>query len=175
MSARSAAPVRGAVALFASGLLVVAAGCGGKPVGTVAGKVTFQGKALKGGGVSFVSVDGDRSYAASIAPDGSYKVNEIRGGRYKVTVENNALKGQEKVGPGGLAAPPPIVPAGAKGGPPPGANLPEGYVASDPNAMKANASGKNYTPVPAKYLSAETTDLTYEFKGGDDTFQIELK
>lgn len=171
MSACSAAPVRGAVVLFAAGLLVVA-GCN-KPVGTVSGKVTYQGKALKGGGVTFVSTDGGRSFAGIIGPDGSYKVTEIVGGTYKVTVDNNSLKGQERTGPA-TAAPPPLVPAGAKGGPPPGANLPAGYVASDPNAMKANAAGKNYVALPPKYLSADTTDITYEFKG-DDTFNVELK
>lgn len=175
MPFRTAAPIRGAAFLFAAGLVIVA-GCS-KPVGSVSGKVTFQGKALKGGGVTFVSTDGSRSVAGTIGPDGTYKVPEIFGGSYKVTVENNSLKGQEKIGmgPGGTAAPPPLIPKGAKGGAPPGANLPEGYTPSDPNAMKANASGKNYTPIPAKYLSAETTDLVYEFKGGDDTFDIPLK
>src|SRR5262245_30640892 len=125
MSGRSAAPVRGAVALFGVGLLVVA-GCN-KPVGTVSGKVTYQGKALKGGGVTFVSADGGRSFVGAIGPDGSYKVPDIVAGTYKVTVDNNSLKGQEKtMGPGGTAAPPPLVPAGAKGGAPAGANLPEG-------------------------------------------------
>ncbi|HYH64830.1 MAG TPA: hypothetical protein VD866_09075 [Urbifossiella sp.] len=171
MSPRSAAPVRGAVALFAVGLLVVA-GCN-KPVGTVSGKVTYQGKALKGGGVTFVSANGDRSFVGPIGPDGSYKVPDIVGGTYKVTVDNSSLKGQEKMG--GTAAPPPLVPKGAKGGPPPGANLPEGYVASDPNAMKAVASGANYTAINPKYLKAETTDIEYTFKGGDDTFNVELK
>jgi len=173
MSPRSAAPVRGAVALFAVGLIVVA-GCN-KPVGSVSGRVTYQGKALKGGGVTFVSANGDRSFAGSIGPDGSYKVPELVGGTYKVTVDNNSLKGQEKSGAGGTAAPPPLVPAGAKGGAPAGANLPEGYVASDPNAMKANATGANYTAIPPKYLKAETTDVEYTFKGGDDTFNVELK
>lgn len=172
MSARSAAPARGAVVLFAAGLLL-AAGCS-KPVGTVSGKVTYQGKELKGGGVAFVSTDGGPSFAGTIGPDGSYRVPEIRGGTYKVTVDNSALKAPTTTMGPGMGAPP-IVPKGAKGGPPPGANVPEGYVASDPNAMKANAAGKNYVALPPKYLSADTTDITYEFKGGDDTFNVELK
>ncbi|MFO0796223.1 MAG: carboxypeptidase-like regulatory domain-containing protein [Gemmataceae bacterium] len=168
---RSAAPVRGAAFLFVAAFAVV--GCG-RPVGSVSGTVTYDGKALKGGGVAFVSTDGGESFAASITPEGTYKVPNIRGGSYKVTVDNTSLKSPDR-GAGGKVTPTVVVPPGAKFTPPPGANIPEGYTPSNPNAMKDLASGKNYVELPKKYLSADSTDLTFTFKGGDVTFPIDLK
>lgn len=163
-----------AVALFAA---VLVAGCG-RPVGSVTGTVTYQGKTLKGGGVTFVSTEGGRSFAATITAEGTYTVPDIVGGDYKVCVDTSSLKGATTTTtsiPGAAAHAQPVVPKGAKTAPPPGVAMPEGYGASDPNAMKSNAAAKRYVAIPPKYADVNATDLTYTFKGGAETFNIELK
>jgi hypothetical protein len=161
-----------ALGLFCATSLVLV-GCQ-RPVGSVSGKITYQGKVLKGGGVSFVSTDGGQSFAAGIAEDGTYKVPDLRGGAYKVCVETSSLKaassGSPYAGVGG-----PKKSKTEKAGPPPGANVPEGYTPSDPAAAAAVTSAKRYVAIPEKYSSPDTTDLTYEFKGGAETFDIDLK
>lgn len=68
----------GLLTLAAIGLL---AGCGGssKPVGTVSGKVTFQGMPVNEGIVTFVRVGGSGSGAGPIA-SGAYSAKGVDGG-----------------------------------------------------------------------------------------------
>lgn len=166
------APVpRLAGAVFLLTALLVA-GCS-RPVGTLAGKVSHKGKALKGGSVSFVSTEGLPSYAAGIKEDGTYSIPEIRGGHYKVCVETSSIKpAAQASGAGGAQAP--VIPKGMKSAPPAGANIPEGYHASDPAAMALASNAKKYMPIPPKYADVGTTDLEYTFKGGTETHDIEL-
>lgn len=153
--------------------LLCLAGCG-RPVGSVKGKVTYQGKALKGGGVGFVSTDGGRSYGSGIGEDGSYTIPDLEGGSYKITVETESLRGAQ--GPTGTMGPKtPSIPKGAKTGPPPGANVPEGYTPSDPAAAAAANGLKRYVKIPGHYAETDKTDLTFTFKGGDVTHDIDLK
>ncbi len=167
MPARFRAPVLGAVALVAA-LLV--AGCG-RPVGTVTGKVTYLGKALKGGNVSFVSTEGGPSFASGISAEGTYRVPDIRGGAYKVCVETASLKPPPPT-PGVLGVPKAALKGG---GAPPGVTVPEGYTPSDPAAMKAAGASKRYTEIPPKYAEPGTTDVEYTYTGGTQTFDIDLK
>jgi hypothetical protein len=157
-----------AVAAFAA---LTVAGCG-RPVGSLSGKVTYNGKAIRGGNVTFVSTDGGSSFTGTITADGTYAVPQMAGGDYKVCVETASAKPATTSAPGGVL---PAIPKGAKVGPPPGANIPEGYTPSDPGAMSKAAAEKRYTPIPAKYADPKDTDLTYTFKGGDQTFDIDLK
>ncbi|MBN9319664.1 MAG: hypothetical protein J0I28_08280, partial [Caulobacterales bacterium] len=109
--------------------------------------------------VTFVSTEGQQSFAATITPEGTYKVPDLLGGDYKVCVDTSSLK-PAKGGlsvPGAAAYQQPVVPKGAKTGPPPGAVLPEGYQASDPAAMAKNNSAKRYVAIPPKYAEAGTT------------------
>jgi hypothetical protein len=168
------------VAFFAVAFLL--AGCA-KPVGSVTGKVTYQNKTLKGGSVSFVSTDGGQSFSSGIAEDGTYKVPNLQGGSYKVCVDTSSLlppkTGNAPTMPKGYAPPGATKVAGSpkdqKSGPPPGADIPEGYKASSPAAMAANTTAKLYVAIPEKYSKPDSTDLTYTFKGGSETFDIDLK
>jgi len=161
-------------------------------VGSVTGKVTSQGKALKGGSVCFVSTDGGVSFSAGIREDGTYTVPELQGGSYKVCVETSSQKPAQsgnqpnygssssaKYGGGkagsSTSGTPPLIPKGAKTGPPPDAAIPEGYTPSDPAAMASVAAGKRYVHIDEKYAKPDTTDITYTFKGGAETFDIDLK
>jgi hypothetical protein len=50
--------------------------------------------------------------------------------------------------------------------PPPGAK---------PLPGKGPPSADLYVPIPVKYVDRESTDLTYEVKGGSQKYDIELK
>jgi hypothetical protein len=154
----------GVVAIF------VLAGCG-RSSGSLSGKVKFKNQLLTGGNVSFVSIDGGQSYASAIGEDGRYMIPKLSGGEYKVVVETKSLLGQSG---DGAAARPSSIPKG-KFGPPPDAKIPEGYTPSDPAAMASMRAKNLYMFIPEKYGNLDTTDLVYEFKGGDQTWDIELK
>jgi hypothetical protein len=175
-----------AFALFLVGAIaVLLPGCG-RSVGTVTGKVTYNGKALKGGNVSFQSTEGLQSYSTEIKEDGTYSAT-IQTGSYKVCVETASLKppatgGGPKTGssggpPGakGMTKTGPKDAKEGKGGPPPDAAVPEGYTPSGPAAAKTAENLKRYVQIPDKYGDPTKTDLTYTFKGGTDPFDIDLK
>lgn len=166
-------PRRLGSALVLVGVLgVLLPGCS-RPTGSISGKVTYQGKPLKGGNVSFQSTEGRESFAATIGEDGTYSVPKIIGGSYKVCVETDSLK--PSGGAPGMSKGP-SDPKDAKAGPPPGAQIPEGYKV-DNTAMGARAAEnrKRYVQIPPAYAKPETTDLAYEFKGGTETYDINLK
>jgi len=72
-------------------LLVAAlSGCGGDPVATVSGKVTYLDKPLPGGTVIFSTADFAKSATAEIKPDGTYSVSRVPLGDLKVAVQPGA-------------------------------------------------------------------------------------
>jgi hypothetical protein len=158
-------------------------GCS-RPVGTVSGSVSYNGKPLKGGSVTFVSQDGNTSRSADISETGTFSVDKLAAGEYKVCVDTSFLapqntSGLPTMGSGGkMMVPPPsspTIPKGAKTAPPKDANVPEGYAPSDPAAMASANNDKKYVKIPEKYKDPATTDLRFEAKGGAETFPIELK
>jgi hypothetical protein len=161
----------GSLLTLVGAVAILLPGCS-RPVGTVSGKVTYQGKPLKGGSVGFVSSEGRLSFASGIKEDGTYSVPNIAGGSYKVTVETSSLKPEEVKGamPGATTAP--VLPKGTKLGPAP-ENAPAGF--SDPAAMAAGANKRKYVAIPDNYANPDQSGLTYEFKGGSETYDIELK
>jgi len=163
----------GSLLALSGAVAILLPGCS-RPVGTVSGTVTYQGKPLQAGNVSFVSTDGGQSFAAGLNESGNYKVPNILGGSYKVCVETTSFKPAAQGVPAGPGGKGPAIPPG-KGGPPPGAEVPEGYTPSSPAALAAAQSKKKYVPIPEKYAKDSTTDLSFTFKGGDATFDIELK
>src|SRR5262245_47013894 len=90
-------------------LAVMTSGCG-PGVGTVSGKVFYQGKVVKGGNVTFVSSEGRPSLSATINEDGSYSVPKITAGAVKICVDTksvnpSAAKGVKYSPPKGMKAP----------------------------------------------------------------------
>jgi hypothetical protein len=161
--------------VIAIALMVLVSGCG-RPSGTVTGKVTYQGKSLKGGTVAYISTEGQPSGTAMITEEGTYEVANLKAGNYQVVVDTESLLPKSGSTPyGGKAGMPP---RNAKTmAPPPGANIPEGYkpmnIAEAEAAQKEAA--KKYVKIPLNYSKPDESGLTYTVVGGSQTNDIDLK
>jgi hypothetical protein len=133
--------------------VLVFAGCGGGP-GYVTGKVTFRGKPLNSGAVTFYGEDG-RVDSGAIRSDGTYVIPSAPPGTVKVTVS---------VGKGAGKAV-----AGSKKGP--GANTP-----THPGKDSIPPPDPATPPVliPPKYEKVENSGLTFTVTGGKQTIDIPL-
>ena len=159
---------------FLALLLAVLSGCS-RPMGSVTGKVTYQNKPLKGGAVSFISTEGLPSMPGTINEDGTFEIAQISAGTYEVIVDTQSLR--PDVGAGGPKGP------SSKGidmktsGPPPGAQIPEGYTPSsgiDAEA-KLKANTKRYVAIPPDYADPKKSGLTHTVVGGAQVYNIDLK
>lgn len=166
----------GAVVLMTGTVLL--AGCS-RPVGSITGKVTYMNKPLKGGSIAFVSTEGRQSFSTSIREDGTFTIDQITGGDYKVCVDTSFLQPPASSvgykGSGGMSAPAAAKGPPPKSAPPPDATIPEGYKPSNPAEANAVANAKKYMQIPDKYKDADKTDLTYTVTGGPQTHNLELK
>lgn len=129
---------RSLVAALGCAALLLVAGCGAPPVGTVQGKVTRNGAPVGAGSIIFQNADGTVSMSANLNPDGTYVVESIDRaglppGDYKVAVSPSKIGSGEVV----LAVAPGQTPAG-----PP--------------------------PIPAKYHSVETSGLSAKVAAGEN-------
>lgn len=165
MSFPRIAPPRSLVALALLGILFALGGCGTK-VGSVSGKVTYQGKALPSGTVTFLAPN-NKVVSSPINSDGTYSAENVPVGKAKITVTTTAKppapKG--KKGPG-------MMMMGEVGKEPP---------KMDPGKMDAPSGAKSAAPdavpavyIPSKYGSPETSNLTYEVKQGSNENDIKL-
>lgn len=156
-----------AASLFA-GVLTLS-GCG-KSTGNVSGKVMFKGAPLKGGTIGFIDANG-KSKGAALDENGTFKITGLVVGEYAVTVETESLRPKD----GGGSGPPPGMKKG-QGAPPKDAQLPDGYVGSNPaSAASANAM-KFYVPIPGIYAKKETTNLKHTVVSGDNPpVEFEIK
>jgi len=99
-------------------VLTLAAGCGDRAGAEVTGRVTFNGKPLQAGKVTFYHPDRPgRNVIADIRPDGTYHVYACPSGDVKVTVQplppraKGTSRGQPYTGAKKAAAPVPLIPA----------------------------------------------------------------
>ena len=84
-------------------LLLLAAVCGCGSTATVAGKVSYQGRPVVHGYVTFLSAD-KTARSAAIAPDGSYTIERVPPGVVKIgVVSRDPSRGVSAV-PGQTAA-----------------------------------------------------------------------
>jgi hypothetical protein len=130
-------------------LLIVAANGCGKPT-TASGTVTFRGKPVVYGSVTFVGTD-KVSHSGVIAADGIYTVENLQPGTFSVEVVSrdpshgrSILRGQQPA-PSGSAKP----------------------------AAKPKNNG--WFALPTQYESAATSGLTCTLGPGKVTYDIELK
>jgi hypothetical protein len=150
-------PTRGVLALL---LPLCLAGC--SSTGTVSGKVTYKGEALRQGVVQFVAADGWTS-SAMINEDGTYRIANLPPGLFKLAVETHpglAQGSRLTTGPGGGRW-------RLKGSTEPK----EVEKAVPPPPQQVSGLPK----LPAKYTNVQTSGLTCEVKAGRQTHDIDLQ
>lgn len=180
-----------ALSLFAFGgvCAMFVAGCGG--TGDLKGKVTYKGSPLKGGYISFMSTDNAQSFASIIAEDGSYLIAGMKSGTYKVSVDTEMLKSGGAGAGGGM----PSGSSSRSGGPPKPQGPPSdskdktkvpssdamaaaaaaGYTPGQSPGAALKANAERYVQIPSAYAKPDTTPLTYEYPGGNRTYDVEVK
>jgi hypothetical protein len=102
MHTRSLAARCGVVALLLA--LAAVAGCGGPR--TVSGKVSYKGKPLGKGQISFVGLG--KSVSGTINADGTYVVTDVPAGEVTATVVSYYVEGEAKFGLTPLKTAPPM-------------------------------------------------------------------
>ena len=128
------------------------AGCTGGGKGTVTGQVSFQGKPLPNGRISFVCQEGKQAVYSSEIKEGAYTIPDCPAGAVKITVETfKPVKIDPKLMPKGLGI----------------------TRDRDPNAP-ATAAPDTYVKIPERYGSTETSGLTYSVIKGPQTHDIPL-
>jgi hypothetical protein len=131
-------------------LAAVCLGCQGKrggPTGSINGKVTLEGKPAPAGTVvQFISNVG--AATGTLAPDGTFVTMGVPVGSYKVSLVSAAANE--------FPSDPKAAMEMSLKGPPPDA-------------------GSGASKVPAKYLSAETSGVSFEVKEGPNDFVLDMK
>jgi hypothetical protein len=124
---------RAAAGVAAALFLLAAAGCA--KTGKVSGTVTFQGKPLPGGQITFYSTEGRPSGSGQIE-DGHYEVSDAPVGPCKVVVNTSTLLTMgQSVRPGAPGMP--QLPGGMRGGGP----MPGGMMGGGPMPSPDNVPG----------------------------------
>lgn len=154
--------------LFLLPLLLLAVGCGGKE-GSVSGKVTYKGEALKSGTVAFYPEGKGGSFTGGIKPDGSYLITKVPPGAAKITVVTGSTKAptageMKQMGRGAQAA--------QKGMENAKSRLKEN---APPGAPVGSSSSEPAVAVPEKYNDPEKSGLTVTVTGGKQTHDIKIE
>jgi hypothetical protein len=134
-------------------------GCGPR-VGTISGEVTFQGKPVPGGLLTFRHEDDSvNSVSYELQPDGKYHI-DIEVGKVMVCIDNREFEPR--------AATMPAMP--------PGMNLPADVVKSmQASTKEASKVSDRWVKLPEKYYQIETSDVQIDVRGGKQTANIEFK
>jgi len=147
-------------ALMAALVFVAAtgmAGCGSHPRGRIHGVITYQGKPVTFGTVTFFGLD-NMTYMADLNPDGTYSMAGVPQGTVRVCVQQ----------PPPRPTPRPLSP-GSRGPDPE-----EGKKAKLAAAPKPPA-GDQGPRIPAKYADPKTSGLSLELTGPDQEWSVDLK
>ena len=139
-------------------LLSVIVGCGPR-MGEVTGEVTFKGKPIPGGIVTFRPADeSQNSVAYELGRDGKYKV-ELPVGDVLICIDNREFEPH-----------PATVPAI-----PPGMNLPQDVIKGMQASSKESSKvSDRWVKLPQRYYQIDTSGLKISVKGGKQTETIEF-
>lgn len=134
--------------LFACGFaFLICAGCGAPPSGTVTGLITFQGEPVFLGTIAFHSEDG-RTVSAAISA-GQFHAEKVPLGPATLTVQSHP--------PSPQMSPPPF-----------------GDVAVATDTPPSPSAVARYVPLPARYASTATSELTYDVQQGEQGHDVTL-
>jgi hypothetical protein len=131
------------------GFVVLAAGCGQHyptEYGEVSGKVIYNNEPVRGGRLTYVTVEGGFSNSVTIDENGNFKV-KAPVGDVKFAVDNRTV-GEEKF---------------------------PGPILRRPDSPPAQHIKGTYAPIPKKYYTTRTSPLTYTVTKGPQTFDLVLK
>jgi hypothetical protein len=129
-------------------LPLLATGCGGQGKGTVSGKVTYQGKPLPSGFVTFVPEQGAALHS-EIQSDGSYRMNNVPLGAVKISVEPKSAQDTLK----SSAMP----------------RNPKDFSKAKTAMTESDAK------IPSRYADPNKSQLTYTVTKGSQQHDIDLK
>ena len=85
---------------MALGIMIVGlVGCGdgGPPTGDISGKVSYDGKPIEDGAITFLAADGKAPTAGTTIKDGKYTALKVPVGKVKVQITGSKVVGQKKV------------------------------------------------------------------------------
>jgi hypothetical protein len=142
-------PLRTGLVLSA---LLLCLGCGG-PKGDVSGKVTFRGKPLPAGSVTFFSSEGQVVGSSQISHEGDYAMTRLPAGPVKISVTAP------------LTIPNPAAPPPPKGG----------KKKKDIKGLSEEMRSNIRLDVPAKYRMPDQSGLTYTVQPGAQEHSIDLE
>jgi hypothetical protein len=164
------------VATFGLVVLVIAVSGCGRQTGKISGTITHKDGPVKGGTISFVSLEGQPTVSGPILENGFYNIEKINVGACKVVIETESINRGKTTGGGFNKGPK---------GPPPGVKanqtkdaaervVPEGYHIASPEDVNSAKMAERYVKIPEKYGKADTTDLTYTVVAGPQTKDFDL-
>ena len=134
--------------------LVALSGCGPK-VGSITGTVTYKGKTLPSGTVSFLGANNE-VMSSPIASDGTYTIPKVSVGQAKVTVSMPIT---------------PIVPNNMKMDP---AKMKGGADPTGGTGTSPTAPAGPKMKIPPHYQNPETSKLTFDVNPGPQSYDIKL-
>ena len=159
-----------AVCLLIVLVALPAAGCGLARC-DVSGKVTYQGKPIVCGCVLFVGVDG-LPITANLTQEGAYEAKQVPIGKVQVAVYSldpaRARDPEKERGAGGgvFDAADPSAPK----------DLPPRAIPGDKsNWMNPEVDRSKWFPIPRRFEMVQTSGLTAELKGGQNTVNFDLE
>ena len=138
-------------------LLLLAAGCSSK--GTVTGKITYQGKPLPAGWVTFMPEQGGGAFTSDIH-DGEYKVTKVPPGPAKIAVDTPSESGPPSQFIMKMQLPAEVQPKGAPG--------------QSPEEFGKLSNAPKPVPIPKKYRDPSTSGLSYTVTSGSQVHDIDL-
>jgi hypothetical protein len=157
-------------------VFVLAAGCG-PGTGSVSGKVTYLGKPVPAGRITFRPADSrQNAVSAELDAEGNYPAIDLPTGDVAVGIDNREFEPQPAMGPSvppGLGLPPEIArKLGART--PADGPAPEVDPSKTADLPRPRAGGR-YLRIPAKYYdAADSSGLTFKVVGGSQIKNFEL-
>jgi hypothetical protein len=151
---------KGRLLLLLPLFLVIASGCGYRNRATpsgVSGHITYKGKPLPGGTVTFYPGSGG-AYTGTIDKDGKYSVADVPAGTMTVSVETSSVKPRPNLQYGKGAQKMEASPG------------PGGSAGTSPSGP----TGENYVEIPAKYANPQTSGLSATLTAGSQVKDFAL-
>ena len=138
---------RNNIALLLAMICIWMTGCG-PSTGDISGTVSFEGKQLPSGRITFLCEGGDKPVLMSVIDDGSYVINDAPIGNAQVTVET--FETTTTAVPNMIASP------------------------SPPDQEGQASSSTEYVRIPTRYKARSTSGLKHEIVAGDQARDFEL-